>query len=330
MKTIALLPVRNEAWVLRHSLACLSAFCDVVLVNDQASDDDSRDICRQFSNVILMESRVPKICEEARWELWEAARDYDGHNLIWCTDADELVSPALVRAFRERERNRLVGGAIVECRYYHVWDGPGHYRDSVWPYIPYWKPIAIVDDRRTDYSRSRSLPLHEERVPIDAAAARVHADQLPVLHLQWLLPRRNQVRQAWYRCREWLHGERPLREINLQYSFTLPNHRVATRPVPPGWVTDVTFPDVSIDAVASWQERDILGWFVERGPEFFEPLEIWHIPVFRDAFVAAIGRLPRCDQSHYPSLYARAHAAAGQIARRVVGAARRRLVAANR
>jgi Glycosyl transferase family 2 len=330
LKTIALLPVRNEAWVLRHSLACLSAFCDVVLVNDQASDDDTRDICRQFSNVVLMESRDAKICEEARWELLEAARDYDGHNLIWCTDADELVSPTLVRAFLARERDRLVGGAIVECRYYHVWDRPDRYRDSVWPYIPYWKPIAIVDDRRADYSRARSLPLHEERVPIDSAASRVQGEQLPVLHLQWLLPRRNQVRQAWYRCREWLHGERPLREINLQYSFTLPNPRVATRPIPRDWVADVTFPDAGIDATASWQERDILGWFNERGPEFFEPLEIWHIPVFHEAFVRAVGRAPRFDRSHYPSFYARAHAAASQIARRVVGAARRRFVTASR
>ncbi len=187
-----------------------------------------------------------------------------------------------------------------------------------------WKPIAVVDDRRSDYSRARSLPLHEERVPIPDDRLKFHAEDVPVLHLQWLLPRRNQVRQAWYRCREWIHGERPLREINRQYSFTLPNQRVATVPVPPGWVADVTFPDVGVDAIAGWQERDILRWFAERGPQFFEPLEIWHIPVLRDAFVRAIGRAPRPDQSHYPSLYARAHAAANHVARRVVGAARRR------
>ena len=49
MKIIALLPVRNEAWMLPHSLACLSAFCDVVLVSDQDSEDESREICRAFS-----------------------------------------------------------------------------------------------------------------------------------------------------------------------------------------------------------------------------------------------------------------------------------------
>ena len=48
MKIITLMPVRNEAWVLPHSLACLSAFCDVILVSDQSSEDESREICRRF------------------------------------------------------------------------------------------------------------------------------------------------------------------------------------------------------------------------------------------------------------------------------------------
>src|SRR5260221_7948741 len=45
VKIIALLPIRNEAWVLEHALACLSGFCDVIIASDQQSTDDSRAIC---------------------------------------------------------------------------------------------------------------------------------------------------------------------------------------------------------------------------------------------------------------------------------------------
>ena len=321
MKVIALLPVRNEAWVLRHSLACLSAFCDIVLVSDQASEDGSREICREFSKVVLIESPVPKVCEQARWELWDAARHYEGNNLIWCTDADELVSPSLARTFLARDRQRLTPGAVVDCHYLHVWNSHDRYRDSVWPYVPYWKPVAVVDDRRMDYGRSRALPLHEERVPIEERAPRFRAANLPVLHLQWLLPARTQMRQAWYRCREWMQGERPLVDINYQYSFTLPTRGVRTVAVPPDWVAGLTFPDLSIDAEVSWQERDILDWFDERGVEFFEPLEIWHIPRLRDEFRRRMGREPRSDRSHYPGLVERSRA----LADRVVNRARRRI-----
>src|SRR5215208_2753467 len=122
MRVIALLPVRNEAWVLPHSLACLSAFCDVVLVNDQASTDASRAICREFPKVVLLESPVAQICEQARWTLWDAARDYSGRNVVWCTDADELVSPAMAAAFLSRDHDQLAPGTVIDCEYYHLWD----------------------------------------------------------------------------------------------------------------------------------------------------------------------------------------------------------------
>ena len=104
MKTIAMLPVRNEAWVLEHALASLSAFCDVVIVSDQGSTDGSQDVCRRFPKVVLLETRTgndaDRLPQRARWRLLDAARGYDGNNLLWCTDADELVSPRLARASR--------------------------------------------------------------------------------------------------------------------------------------------------------------------------------------------------------------------------------------
>ena len=321
MKVIALLPIRNEAWVLRHSLACLSAFCDVVLVSDQASTDPSREICREFPNVVLLESPKAQICEQARWTLWDAARDYDGSNLIWCTDADELVSPRLARDFIERDRDQLTPGTVVDCRYYHAWNSPAHYRTGGGPYGPHWKPIAVVDDRRMDYNRSRALPLHEERVPIAPTSRRLRADAVPVLHLQWLLPRRNQVRQAWYRCREWMQHERIAAAINDTYSGTLPTRSVATAPIPPAWVEGLTFPDLAVDRDAAWQEAEILQWFGERGAEFFEPLEIWHVDVLRDTFRRRVGRSPKPDRSYLPPWPVRAR----RFGRRLVSAARRRL-----
>ncbi len=321
MKIIALMPVRNEAWVLPQSLACLSTFCDVVLVNDQASEDESREICRRFPKVVLIESSERLICEEARWQLFDAARHYDGCNLLWCTDADELLSPRLATRFFESRRNELTPGTVVESLYYHLWNRTDRYRTVGYPYAPYWKALGLVDDRRMDYSRARRLPLHEARVPLEGAIGTVRATDLPVLHLQWLLAERNQMKQAWYRCREWLDGEKTAAAINQFYSVALPDARIQTDAVPPAWVEDVTFPDLAIDREPSWQERDVLGWFNERTPEFFEPLEIWHIATLRELFRRHAGREPRPDRSYVPTWPARAQ----QFGRRVYHAARRRL-----
>ena len=102
MKVIALLPIKNEAWVLEHTLASLSAFCDVIVVSDQHSTDGSPEICRRFPKVVMLGSPPagePDLPKQARWRLLDAARSYDGTNLLWWTDADELPAPRRAQAF---------------------------------------------------------------------------------------------------------------------------------------------------------------------------------------------------------------------------------------
>ena len=143
-----------------------------------------------------------------------------------------------------------------------------------------------------------------------------------MLHLQWLLTERNQMRQAWYRCREWLDGSKTAAAINEFYSVT-------RSPTPRAGPTrcrrrgskgrHVSRP--AVDREPSWQERDVLGWFDEHTPEFFEPLEIWHVAVLRDEFRLHAGRRPRPDRSYVPPWSVRAQ----RFGRRVLNAARRRL-----
>jgi hypothetical protein len=320
VKIIGLVPVRNEAWVLPHSLAALSGFCDVVIVSDQRSEDESREICRRFPKVVLLESADIRISTQVRWQLFDAARDYDGCNLLWCTDADELMAPGPARDFFTLRKDDLTPGTVIESSYIHLWNSAARYREYDWKYGPHFKQLAVVDDRRMDYDRSRPLSIHEPRVPLNGAIGTVRAADVRVLHLQWLLTERAQMRQAWYRCRELMDGKGAAK-INNDYSATLPDPRAVTAALPAAWVDGLTFPDLAIDREPSWNERDILGWFDERTPQFFEPLEIWHIAVLRDAFERRVGRRPRPDRSYRPSWPTRAR----HFGRRVAAAARRRL-----
>ena len=103
----------------------------MVIVSDQRSEDDSRAICREFPRVIVLESSESRVCEQARWQLLDAARSYDGRNLLWWSDADELVSPRLANAWVQSMRDRLEPGTAIDCLFYHLWGSLGHYRNDV-------------------------------------------------------------------------------------------------------------------------------------------------------------------------------------------------------
>ena len=328
MKVIALLPVRNEAWILRHSLACLSAFADVILVSDQGSDDGSVDLYRQFPKVAVLppadatttgRDRLPV---RVRWRLLDAARSYEGCNLLWSTDADELIAPALVTRWLDAHCERLEAGTAIETHYYNLWGTPAAYRNDGSPYRPQRKVLALVDDRTSDYIRDPQVkPLHEPRVPQDDRPAVLAAEGLPVLHLQWLRAEQNQIKQAWYRAVELIDGRASPSAINAFYAITLPAGRVATAPVPQQWLAGLTFPDFAANETRSWQQRELYAWFDERGIEFFEPLEIWHIDVLRREFRRRTGRAPRPDRSYRPGWDARAR----RFVRRAASAVQRRM-----
>lgn len=315
-----MVPTRNEGWVLPHSLACLSGFCDVILVSDRNSEDRTRDICRQFPKVVLLEPGPDSRIREQRWQLLDAARDYDGCNLLWSHDADEVLSPRLMTRFLEHRRDHLTAGTVIECRFYTLWNSPAAYRTDSY-YQPHWKRLGFVDDRRADYDRSLKAPLHEPRIPADESLPALQAEELPMLHLQWTSPNRNQMKQAWYRCREWLDGGKSAVAINEFYSVTFPAPRAPTTPVPREWTADVTFPDSSVDQEPTWHEREILDWFDQYGAEFFEPLEIWHVATLRREFSRRVGRRAKPDRSYTAPWTTRAT----RFARRAASAVRRRL-----
>jgi hypothetical protein len=329
MKIIALVPVRNEAWVLEHSLACWSGFCDVVIVNDQLSTDTTREICRRFPKVVLLETTstgpadtVARLPRQARWRLLDAARNYDGHNLLWCTDADELTPPTLARTFFEQHAGDFTPRRVVECRFYNLWDSFSRYRKDLSYYGPLWKPMGFVDDRGVDYPRGDVRPLHEPRMPVETSDSAIKASGLPILHLQWTMRNRNQMKQAWYRCIDFMDKRMTAAEVNAFYSVTLRELYVHTEAVPQPWLADVTLPNADVDRQPSWHEDEIRGWFDARGIEFFEPLEIWHLPSLHGEFRRRTGRNPRPDRSYMPPRLVQAQ----KLGRRVFNAVKRRIL----
>src|SRR5439155_16570618 len=102
------------------------------------------------------------------------------------------------QAFLARDGGDLAPRQVIECRFYNLWNSETRYRKVLSAYGPHWKPMGFIYDRRVDYPRDPSLrPLHEPRIPVPPDAPALRVGDLPVLHLQWVIWNRNQLKQAW-------------------------------------------------------------------------------------------------------------------------------------
>ena len=91
---VVLTPVRNESWILERFLAVTSQFADVIIVADQRSTDASREICRRFAKVIVIDNADPEYNERSRQQqLIAAARELvSGAKILMAIDADEILA----------------------------------------------------------------------------------------------------------------------------------------------------------------------------------------------------------------------------------------------
>src|SRR5438874_9968323 len=66
---ICLTPTKNESWILERFIKCASAWANRVVVADQDSSDDSREIVRRHPAATLVENPASNYDEGARQRL---------------------------------------------------------------------------------------------------------------------------------------------------------------------------------------------------------------------------------------------------------------------
>lgn len=290
MKKIVLLPVKNESWILRHTLQNFSSFADAIIIADQDSTDGSLEIYKEFPKVSVINNPAKGHSNTARWMLLDECRKQHGTgNIIFCIDADEMISSKTAHDIVAAAQP----GTSFELPWIQLWKSTDVYRtDSVW--ANNFKGIAFYDDGAVDYDRTFALNDHVGRIPQTKNLIRLQDN--PLLHLQWIAWDAVQIKQAWYRCTEWIAKKRSPRAINHAYAVSMDGPHVRLATTPTEWLANI--PEVAAvkpesDISQNWHYQQILAWFDQYGVEFFEPLQIWHIPQFRDIFIKKMNRQPR-------------------------------------
>ncbi len=297
MKVITLVPVKNESWILDFSLKNFSLFSDEILLLDDASEDDSVAVASAYPKVkvIPYKDNDPHVnMSKRRTKLLEAGRASGGTHFV-CLDADEVISDGLTKNIRG-ELLQLSAGQklllpwILINRSLEDFVYSKEYEDN-------YKDFAFCDDKKVSFI---DRALSEERTPgNNDSAKKIDFEKGCVYHFQNIPLKRNQYKQAWYRCNELLEGVKSPRRINMIYDFTKDlSSKNAVR------VTDSFIEENKVliqkEADFSLPLQRIVNLFEEKGILYFEPLDIWYLEELRQLFLKKTGRAPRA--STYPGL----------------------------
>jgi len=262
MKIIALLPVKNEAWVLRKCLSSLT-FCDEIIAIDDNSSDSTSKILEEFKCKILHFNTHTDVgwSEYAiRSHLLEEARRRNATHMV-AIDGDEMFSDA----FKEEARGifaSLKSGEMLSLPWIDVVDSHTILNSTI------DKVFAWSDDGVSSFNQGF---IHIPRIPHTRHVKKL---DLPyaVIHFQHINKVRHEYKKVWYMMSEFEKGTRSALRINTTY-HSIPYNTISfdIKTLHQGHLPDAK------DDSGFWQQEKVMEILKKKGSLFFEPLDIWYL-----------------------------------------------------
>lgn len=271
-KIICLTPVKNESWILEKFLKAASLWADHIIIADQFSDDDSREIAGRFDKVILIRNPSAEFNEPERQQLLiEAARKIEGPRLLVTLDADEFLTANFHDSKEWEFIMHAPPGTVIRFRWVNLRPGLKKY----WSPDTHF-PWGFMDDG----SEHSGALIHSTRIPLPQESMKIDLEEVRVLHYQYTDWERMASKHRWYQCWEILN--RPGRSafgIYRQYHHMYEVQDSVLMEVREEWFDHYLAENIAVKDIRKdgyyWWDREVLGYFQRYGTGTFRKLDIW-------------------------------------------------------
>jgi glycosyltransferase involved in cell wall biosynthesis len=292
MKIVAIMPARNEDWVLGLSARALLMWVDELVILDHCSTDGTfdilHDLIRESYKVSMLIENDPVWHEMAhRQSLLDMARELNATHVV-TVDADEVVSGNLLPHMR-RIVEDIPPGMVLQLPWITCRDSIyQQHRSGLW--AQQHASVAFVDDPRYHWQQRNGYDFHQRapmglpEVPFKPIS---HAGG-GILHLQYSSRRRLLAKQALYKLIEVIRwpGRDNLDAINQRYDWSVygaaqkPEGELKfdLAPVPAEWWEPYgdLMQHLHVDA-EPWQEAECRKLLGEYGADRFAGLDLFGV-----------------------------------------------------
>ena len=271
---ICLTPIKNESWILNRFLKCASLWADKIIISDQGSEDNSKEIARSYPKVTLIENPVDDYDEyRVRNVLYDEARKINGQKLLIAMDADETFTPDYDKTDDWQRLLEANPGTIIKSRFVNIRPDMKNY----W-FGPFNLPWGFMDDG-SPYIADK---IHTSRMIEPGGAEILLINDFYIMHYQYADWDRMSSKHRWYQCWERINNpKKSAIEIYRGYHHMYSIKKEDLKVLPDEWFEDylklgINIMDIKKDTNYYWDKK-VLDYFDTFSTSLFIKESIWDI-----------------------------------------------------
>ena len=267
---ICLTPVKNEAWILDRFLKAASLWADHIIIADQMSTDGSREICKKYEKVILIDNKSEAFNEPERQKLLiDEARKIEGPRLLITLDADEIFTPNITDSPEWQTILSAESGTVFEFQLANLCP------DLQYMWLVSFFPWGYMDDGAEHIGDK----IHSARIPMRQTSDKVRMNEIKVLHFQYTHWNRMATKHRWYQCFELVEKVNTPIAVFRRYHHMYEINNSQLKPIPQKWIDDYSKQGIDITSVFHqvmlFWEKAVLDYMDKYDTRFFAHLNIW-------------------------------------------------------
>lgn len=278
-KIIVLTPVKNEEWILHQFLTITSFFADYIIIADQNSTDESKNICKQFSKVYIVQNRGQNFNESERQILLiQTARKLfpDKKRILIALDADEILTAEslLFKISWDQIRNAVPASTI----YFEKPDILPGMKKCI-RYNNNYFPLGYIDDGIEHNPKA----IHSRRIPENPAGQNLYINDIKFMHFAHARKHFQSSKLRYYSAVENIKKTNPLYLRRYTYPCRYNENKFYAgrtfADIPGTWLDEWDKKKINLKSFKepqfSWYDFEVLCFFKQYGYEKFHFDNIW-------------------------------------------------------